>query len=160
MAGKGNTVNKIKEIIQPIADEMGLKIWDVRFMKEGVSWYLRIFIDKDGGISVDDCANFSRAIDKPIDEADPIDGSYFMEVCSPGLERELTRPEHFEVSIGKDVFLRTIRPIDGVRDFSGKLTAYNDGLITVELKEGETKEFTVKETAFVKWDDFDMADFK
>ena len=142
MAGKGNTVSRVTEIITPYAHQLGLEIWDVRFAKEGTDWYLRIFIDKDGGISIDDCVDLTHAITKPLDEADPISQSYTLEVSSPG------------------VMVRLIRPINNVRDFAGKLKSYSDGEITLELKDGEELKVNKKETSFVKLDDFDIKDFE
>lgn len=157
--GKGNTVERVTQLIQPMADEMGLFLWDVRFVKEGASWYLRIFIDKESGVDINDCADFSRAVNKPLDEADLIDQSYILEVSSPGIERELTREAHFLASLGQKVFLRAIRPIDGVRDFSGVLAGYENNIVTIELKEGGTLALPIKETSFIKLDDFNMDDF-
>ena len=156
---KPNTVKKIEEIITPYADELGLEIWDVRYAKEGSEWYLRIFIDKDGGVSIDDCVDLTHAISKPLDEADPISQSYMLEVASPGVERELTRKEHFEKYIGSPVMLRTIRAIDGVRDFKGTLKAFENNQITVVLPDEKELVLEKKETAFVKLDDFDINDF-
>lgn len=158
--GKGNTVDKITELVTPYAKELGLSIWDVRFLKEGVTWYLRIFIDRQGGVSVDDCADLSRAINKPLDQADVIEQAYVLEVSSPGIERELRTDAHFESSIGKAVMVRTIRPIDGVRDFSGTLRSFDGTAITVLFSDGKEMTVNVKETSFVKLDDFNMADFK
>ncbi|MCM1115320.1 MAG: ribosome maturation factor RimP [Clostridium sp.] len=160
MAGKGNTVSKVADIVAPYAAELGLEIWDIRFVKEGTDWYLRIFIDKDGGVSIDDCVDLTHAITKPLDTADPISQSYTLEVSSPGVERELVTDKHFEKYVGADVMMRLIRPIEKVRDFNGKLLSYNDGVITVALCDG--KEITVnkKETSYVKLDDFDINDFK
>ena len=97
MAGKNkkSTVEVVYELAKPIADSLGLNIWDIRFLKEGAGWYLRIFIDKPEGVTIEDCENMSRAIDEPLDKADPIDQNYCLEVCSPGLERELIK----EVSV-------------------------------------------------------------
>lgn len=159
MAGKGNTVSKVREIVAPFARELGLDIWDIRFVKEGTDWYLRIFIDKVGGVSIDDCVDLTHAITKPLDEADPISQSYLLEVSSPGVERELVTDEHFKKYIGADIILRLIRPVDGVRDFSGTLAAYDGGEITVSLKDGKELKINKKETSFVKLDDFDMNDF-
>lgn len=159
MAGKGNTVSKVSEIITPFAAELGLDIWDVRFVKEGTDWYLRIFIDKDGGVSIDDCVDLTHAITKPLDEADPISQSYLLEVSSPGVERELVTDAHFEKYIGADVMLRLIRPIDKVRDFKGRLIEYKDSQITIELADGEELTVNKKETSYVKLDDFDINDF-
>ncbi len=160
MAGKGNTVVKVAEIVAPYAEELGLDIWDIRFVKEGTDWYLRIFIDKDGGVSIDDCVDLTHAITKPLDDADPISQSYLLEVSSPGVERELITDSHFEKYIGAAVMMRLIRPIDKVRDFGGILKNYENGLITVELADGEELTVNKKETSYVKLDDFDMNDFK
>ena len=89
MAGKGNTVSRVTEIITPYAKELGLEIWDVRFAKEGTDWYLRIFIDKDGGISIDDCVDLTHAITKPLDEADPISQAILLRSALPVLKGSL-----------------------------------------------------------------------
>ena len=159
MAGKGNTVSKVLEIITPFAEELGLDIWDVRFLKEGTDWYLRIFIDKEGGVSIDDCVDLTHAITKSLDDADPISQSYTLEVSSPGIERELVKDEHFERFIGSAIMMRLIRPIEKVRDFSGTLEAYDDGRITVRLTDGSELTVLNKETSYVKLDDFNMNDF-
>ena len=156
---KQNTVKRVEEIITPYAKELGLEIWDIRFAKEGSDWYLRIFIDKEGGISIDDCVDLTHAISAPLDEQDPIPQAYTLEVSSPGVERELTRKEHFEKYIGAAIFLRTIRAIDGVRDFKGTLKAYENNQITVVLPDGNDLILDKKETVFVKLDDFDINDF-
>lgn len=156
MAKGGNTVAVVRELAKPIAEELGLEIWDVRFLKEGSQWYLRIFIDKDGGVSIDDCVDFTHAINKPLDEADPIEQAYCLEVSSPGIERELVRDEHFEKSLGKKVMLKTIRPVDGEREFKGVLEAFDGAAVTVKVNEELSRIFTVKETAWIKLDDFDM----
>ncbi len=104
---KKNTVSVVWELAEPIAKQLGLILWDVRFLKEGANYYLRIIIDRDGeGISIDDCVNMSHAIDGPLDELDPIDVSYSLQVQSPGIERELTRDFHFEKNIGQPVTVR------------------------------------------------------
>lgn len=160
MAGKGNTVSRVAEIVTPYAKELGLEIWDIRFVKEGTDWYLRIFIDKEGGVSIDDCVDLTHAITKPLDDADPISQSYLLEVSSPGVERELITDAHFEKFIGSKIMLRLIRPIDKVRDFGATLKSYENGVITVELQDGNILEFNKKDTSFVKLDDFDINIFK
>lgn len=158
MAGKGkggNTVAAVWQIAAPIAEELGLELWDIRFEKEGANWYLRIFIDKEGGVGIEDCENMSRAIDEPLDEADPIEQSYCLEVSSPGIERELTREEHFRAYTGQKVMLRLIRPKDGVREFKGILEGYDGALLTVRLADGTGLCVEKKETSFVKADDFE-----
>ena len=156
MAKGVNTAQVIRAIAEPIAEELGLEIWDIRFLKEGAQWYLRIFIDKEGGVSIDDCVDFTHAINKPLDEADPIEQAYCLEVSSPGIERELTRDEHFEKCMGQKVMLKTIRPIEKQRDFKGVLTGFDGTSVTVKTDDDNELSFTVKETSWIKLDDFDM----
>lgn len=152
---KNKTVAAVWSIAEPIAEELGLFIWDIRFLKEGATWYLRIFIDKEDGVGITDCENMSRAIDKPLDEADPIEQSYCLEVSSPGIERELIRDFHFECAMDCPIKLRLIRPDEnGRREFSGVLKDFEDGILTVETKDGETINFNKKDTSWVKLDDF------
>lgn len=152
-----NTVSTVEEIARPIADELGLRIWDVRFLKEGSQWFLRVFIDKDGGVDINDCERMSRALDEPLDKADPIDGEYILEVSSPGVERELIRPEHFHEFIGADIMVKMIRPIEGIgKEFKGVLTQYADGAVTITDHSGEnTVTINKKDAAYIKLDDFD-----
>ena len=103
---KKNTAEIAAELANPILLQMGLKLWDVRFEKEGGRWFLRYFIDKEGGVNINDCENFSRAIDPVLDAADPIDQAYCLEVSSPGVERDLVKPWHFEENIGRLVTAR------------------------------------------------------
>ena len=156
---KQNTAQRVEEIISPYAKELGLEIWDVRFAKEGSEWFLRIFIDKQGGVGIDDCVDLTHAISGALDEADPISQAYTLEVSSPGVERELTRKEHFLKNIGSPVMLRTVRAIDGVRDFKGELASFEDNKIKIIMQNGEELCVDKKETAHVKLDDFDINDF-
>ncbi len=153
----GSTVESVTALVGPIVESFGLRLWDVRLVKEGASLYLRVFIDKDEGITIEDCENVSRAIDEPLDRLDPVDGEYTLEVCSPGIERELIRDEHFEQFIGADVMVKMIRPIEGIgREFCGKLKAYNKPDITIEDHSGENEvTFAKKEAVYIKLDDFD-----
>ena len=153
----GSTVESVTALVKPIVESLGLRLWDVRLVKEGAALYLRVFIDKDEGISIDDCETVSRAIDEPLDKLDPVDGEYTLEVCSPGIERELVRDEHFEQFIGADVMVKMIRPIEGIgREFNGKLKAYDKPDITIEDHSGENEvTFSKKEAVWVKLDDFD-----
>ena len=133
---KGNTESIVRNLIEPVAEQLGLRLWDVRFVKEGTEHYLRITIDKDEGIIIEDCERMSRAIDPIIDEADPIDCSYFLEVSSPGLARPLTRDEHFVAMMGQEVRIHLIRPFENERDFVGTLAAY-DGSVTIDTPSGQ-----------------------
>ncbi|MEG0978873.1 MAG: ribosome maturation factor RimP [Oscillospiraceae bacterium] len=158
MAGKskgGNTISEVWKIVEPFAKELGLDIWDIKFLKEGATHYLRIFIDKEGGVGIDDCVDLSHAIDKPLDDADPVDCSYCLEVSSPGIERELSRQEHFEACMEEPVMLRLIRPIDNTRDFNGTLKGYENGKVTLLLENGEEMSFDKKETSWIRLNDFE-----
>ncbi len=143
---------------EPIAAELGLSIWDVRYLKEGAQWYLRIFIDSEEGVSVDDCERMSRAVDEPLDKLDPIREAYILEVSSPGLERELTKEEHFERFLGADILVRLIRPMEILgKEFGGVLKAFTKDTVTIEDHSGENQ-VTIqrKDTAWIKLDDFEM----
>ena len=159
MAQKKNTVQAVRELAQPLADELGFFLWDVRFEKEGTTWYLRVLIDKDGGIDMNDCEAFTRPFNKILDEADPISQSYVLECGSPGLGRELRRPEHFEVCIGDVVRVRLIRPDEnGEREFVVGLAGYEkDKIICCTLDdEGNStgeREFLLSDCAYVKLND-------
>lgn len=151
------TVSKVRALAQPLCDELGLFLWDVRFEKEGATWYLRVFIDKDGGIDMDDCESLHRPLDKLLDETDPIQQAYVFEVSSPGLARELKRPEHFEVCIGDPVRVRFIRPRNGEKEIIRTLAAYNKSEITLANDSGEEEVIPLSECAFVKlYDDADL----
>lgn len=119
--------DKIFELIRETVESQGVSLWDVRFVKEGASHYLRVFIDKPEGVSINDCTDVSHAIDPLLDEADPIDCSYYLEVCSSGIPRELTRAEHFTAMLGKTVTLKLYRAINGTKEISGILRDYDNG---------------------------------
>ena len=159
MPPSGKTEQAVWALAAPLAESLDLRLWDVRFLKEGATWYLRIVIDKTDaatgdGIAIADCEAMSHAIDGPLDEADLIEQSYHLQVSSPGLERELRREEHFLACLGQNIFFRLIRPVEGVRDFWGILTAYADGAFTVTLADGTEQTVPKKETSYVKLDDF------
>ena len=131
-----NAADKVYSLIEETVKNEGVTLWDVRFLKEGANWYLRVFIDKPEGISIDDCTAVSHAIDPIIDEADPIDKSYFLEVCSPGIERELTRPWHYEAVLGEKIKIKLYKALDGKKEFTGLLKTSGDTLI-IETETGE-----------------------
>lgn len=147
----------VRELAQPLCDELGLFLWDVRFEKEGATWYLRIIIDKDGGINVDDCEALHRPLNDLLDEVDPIPQQYVFEVSSPGLARELRRPEHFEVCIGDPVRVRFIRPKNGEKEIIRTLSGYDKVNIALTDENGVSEEVPLSECAFVKlYDDYDL----
>ena len=131
-----NAAEKVYGLIKETVEEQGVSLWDVRSLKEGASWYLRVFIDSPNGISIDDCTNVSHAIDPIIDEADPIDVSYYLEVCSPGIERELTRPNHFEICVGKTVKIKLYKAVDGVKELTGILKSAAERVV-IETENAE-----------------------
>ena len=135
-----NIAGTVWELIDPIAEELGYIIWDVQFVREGSEWYLRITIDSDEGISIDDCEKLHRAIDAPLDEADPNEQAYHLEVSSPGIERELKYPWHFEVFVGEDLMIKLYAPLPeagGAKQLRGILTAYDAEEDILHLQCGE-----------------------
>lgn len=161
MAGKShgnNTVTAVTKIVKPIAERLGLILWDVRFVKEGASWYLRVFIDKESGVTLDDCEAMSRAISDPLDQADPIDQAYFLEVSSPGIERELTRPEHFEAMKGRDVSVNLYRPTaEGEKEIIAELAGLNGNDILLRDLDGTA--FTISRRDAVSVRLYDCEDY-
>ena len=131
-----NIAATVRELVTPIADEMGFYIWDVEFVKEGADKYLRITLDNEEGININDCEAFHRAIDPVLDEADPISESYILEVSSPGIERELKYPEHIDACEGWDVEVKLYAPKNGTKQYRGVLCGYDeDGNIAIEIGE-------------------------
>ena len=131
-----NIASAVRELVAPVAEEMGYYIWDVEFVKEGADKYLRITLDNEEGININDCERFHRAIDPVLDEADPISESYVLEVSSPGIERELKYPEHIDACEGWDVEVKLYAPKNGTKQFRGVLLGYDDdGCIAIEAGE-------------------------
>ena len=148
-AGRG-IADRVREIITPTADELGYYLWDVEYVKEGADFILRVTIDQDEGITIDDCERMTRAIDPILDEHDPIPDSYLLEVSSPGIERELTRDDHFDLCIGERVEVRLFAPVDGSRVWVGILGERDaEGGISVETA-GVTRVFPQSTVAKVR----------
>ena len=131
-----NIAETVTALIKHTVEAQGVSLWDVRFVKGGADWFLRIFIDKEDGVSIDDCVNVSHAIDPIIDDADPIDRSYCMEVSSPGIERELVKPEHFIKMQGRDIKVKLYKALDGTKEINGTLISFNNKLI-IKTQDGE-----------------------
>ena len=125
--------DKVTELARPVVEEEGCSLWDVEYVREAGCWYLRIYIDKEGGVGIDDCERISRRLDPILDEADPIPDSYVFEVGSAGAERELKRPGDFEQFMGHEVEVKTYKPINGSKAFVGELAGYADGAVTVRV---------------------------
>ncbi|MBE6588344.1 MAG: ribosome maturation factor RimP [Ruminococcaceae bacterium] len=135
---KKNIAGTVRELVSPVADSLGFMLWDVEYLKEGADMILRITIDKPEGIDIEDCEKMARAIDPIIDEADPIEVSYKMEVSSPGIERVLSRPEHFEACMGEKIEVKLYAPVDGKKQIVGILAAADDKTVTVDVDGSET----------------------
>lgn len=123
----------VEEIISPILDQLGFELVDIEYVKEGKEWFLRLYIDKDGGVDIEDCGLASEKVSEKLDEIDPIPHNYFLEVSSPGAERPLKKEKDFLRSIGKRVYVKTYEPIDGEKTFEGKLAEYDGNSVKVEI---------------------------
>lgn len=158
MAKSKSTIELVQDMARPLAESLGLQIWDVRFEKEGPQWFLRIFLEKDGGVNIQDCEDMARGIDPLLDEADLISQSYVLEVSSPGLGRKLTKPEHYEAMLGKEVLARFIRPLEsGEKELEGVIAQYAQGALTLKLEDGSEHTFETAKTSYIKLcDDRDL----
>ena len=123
--------SKTEQLLAPIAEKYGVEIYDVEYVKEGKDWYLRAYIDKPEGVNINDCENVSRALSDVLDMEDYIPDAYILEVSSPGLGRTLKKDRHFEKSLGAEVEVKTYKPIDGQKEFTGILVAYDADTITI-----------------------------
>ncbi|MEK3734610.1 MULTISPECIES: ribosome maturation factor RimP [Paenibacillus] len=122
----------VEEMVQPYLDEHGFELVDVEYVKEGSSWFLRVFVDKEGGIDIEDCGLISEYLSQKLDENDPIPTAYFLEVSSPGAERPLKKKEDIVKAVGKNVFVTLYEPIDGLKEFEGKLESFENEELVVQ----------------------------
>ncbi len=137
MAGAKNIAETVALLAAPVAKELGLTLWDVEYVKEGAKWILRITIDSDEGITIEDCERMHRAIDPILDEADPIESAYDLEVSSPGIERELRTDAHIDASVGEEVELRLFAPVDGQKVYVGFLLGRDgEGALVLDTAAG------------------------
>lgn len=141
---------KTEELLLPIMNEFRFELVDVEYVKEGSNWYLRAYIDKPGGITVDDCEAVSRRLSDLLDEEDFIDDAYILEVSSPGLGRPLKKDKDFARSIGEEVEIRTFRPVDHEREFTGVLKGFDKNRLVIELEDHEIMEFSRDNIALVR----------
>ena len=141
--------DQVTEFAKPIVEANGCKLWDVEYVREGSERFLRVYIDKDGGVDINDCEKVHRAIDPVLDEKDPISDSYHFEVCSAGLERALKRPSDFEQFMDAPVLVKLYRPRNGLKEIPGILRGYENGCVTLEAGK-ETITFTKSEVALVR----------
>ena len=129
----------VSRLARPVVEEEGCTLWDVEYVKEAGTWFLRIFIDREGGLSIDDCERISRRLDPMLDEADPIPDSYVFEVGSAGAERELKRPSDFEQFMGHQVEVRLYQPLNGSKAFVGELKGWENGDVSIVFGGSEIK---------------------
>lgn len=127
----------VEALARPIVEDKGCTLWDVEYVKEAGVWYLRLYIDKPGGVSIDDCEAVSRPVSDLLDQTDPIEGSYTFEVSSAGADRALKKPSHFDQFLGSEVEVRLYRPHEGRKNWVGTLAAYHDGDVTIAAPAGE-----------------------
>ena len=140
---------KVTQMALPIVEAHGCQLWDVEYVREGSEYFLRLYLDKEGGVDINDCEAISRAMDPILDEEDPIPESYHFEVCSAGLERPLKRPSDFERFMGEPIMVKLYRPRNGLKEIPGILRGYENGCVTMEAGK-ETITFQKSEVALVR----------
>jgi len=123
----------VEQLARPYLEAGGFELVDIEYVKEGGNWFLRVFVDKEGGIDIDECGKISEYLSEKLDETDPIPNAYFLEVSSPGAERPLKKPEDFRRAIGKHVFVSTYEPVGGMKEFEGKLRSYSEEQLAVQV---------------------------
>ena len=141
---------KAEALAQPIVESRGYELVDVEYVKEAGTWYLRLYIDKEGGITINDCEEVSRLFGDRLDEEDFIEDAYVMEVSSPGLDRPLKKEKDYIRSMGKDVDVRLYRQIDRQKEFTGALTAYDDKTVTLTMEDGSQRVFDKDDIALIR----------
>ena len=139
----------VSKLALPYVEAQGCTLWDVEYVKEAGTWYLRLYIDKPGGVSIDDCEAVSRPVSDKLDEVDPIEGSYTFEVSSAGADRVLKKPEHFAAYVGSEVEIKLYRPSGGRKSWVGELLTYQEGNVTIQTPAGE-KNFEKQDIAQVR----------
>ena len=146
MSKRENYEARTEELLKPIAEANGVDIYDVEYVEEAGEWYLRAYIDKEGGVTIDDCEAVSRALSDALDNPEFIEDAYYLEVSSPGLGRTLKKDRHFEKSIGMEVDVKTFKPVDGSKEFTGTLKSFDKDTVTLMILEKEVS-FSRKDIA-------------
>jgi len=141
--------NKVTEVVEalakPIIENLGLELVDVEYIREGTNWYLRVYIDKDGGVNLDDCEAVNKPLSEKLDEVDPIPQSYIFEVSSPGIERPFKRPADYIKAIGQKVHIKFYKPVDGNKTIEGILEAYNEGTVSILTEKEGIKIYSLED---------------
>ena len=141
---------QVAQFAEPVVRAHGCTLWDVEYVKEAGTWYLRVLLDKEGGVDILDCEAISRKVSDLLDEADPIESSYVFEVGSAGLERQLKRPGDFQQFMGSPVLVKTYQPKDGRKEFAGKLAGYDNGAVLLDMGTAEPVRLEKNEVALVR----------
>ena len=149
MSKKDDIEKKTEALLTPIAEANGVRVYDVEYVKEAGEWYLRAYIDKDGGVNINECVDVSHALSDALDVDDFIEEAYTLEVSSPGLGRQLKKDRHFASSIGQDVELKLFKARDGVKEFAGTLKSFDETTVTVTINDKD-ETFTRKEISVIK----------
>ena len=150
MAKASNTELKVLPLLEPIVEANNLELVDLEFVKEGVNWYLRVYIDKDGGVNIDDCELVSRALEAKLDEKDPIEQAYILEVSSPGIDRPLKKEADFVKYQGEIIDVKLYKAVNGSKQYQGKLLGLENGVLSIEEENGNVVTFEHKDTASVR----------
>ncbi len=150
MAKREEIERQAEELILPVLKEHRFELWDTEYVKEAGTWYLRYYIDKEGGITIDDCETVSRRVSDLLDEKDFIPEAYILEVSSPGLGRQLKKPRDFERSLGEEVEIRLFRAVEGSKEYTGVLRGYDEKTFTIEFEDGETMVIARPDVAVIR----------
>lgn len=150
MSKRENYEERFEKILLPITEDAGVEIYDVEYVKEGSDWYLRAYIDREGGVTIEDCEKVSRAVSDIMDREDFIEDAYILEVSSPGLGRTLKKDKHLARSIGEEVEIKTYKPIEKRKEFAGILKAFDEESITIETKEAVSMKFARSDVALIR----------
>ncbi len=150
MSKRENYEARFEKLLLPVTEENGVEIYDVEYVKEGSDWYLRAYIDREGGVTIEDCEKVSRAVSDIMDREDFIEDAYILEVSSPGLGRTLKKDKHLARSIGEEVEIKTYKPIEKRKEFAGILKAFDEESITIETKEAVSMKFARSDVALIR----------
>lgn len=150
MSKRENYEARFEKLLLPVTEENGVEIYDVEYVKEGSDWYLRAYIDKEGGVTIEDCEKVSRAVSEIMDREDFIEDAYILEVSSPGLGRALKKDKHLARSIGEEVEVKTYKPIEKQKEFAGILKDFDGESITIETKDAVSMKFARSDVALIR----------
>ena len=149
MAGNVNTATKVKQLVEPIIENLNIELVETEYVKEGSQWFLRLYIDKPGGVSLDDCQLVHESVTDIIDEADPISGPYVFEVSSPGLDRPIKTEKDYNRVMGQKIDVKLYKPVNGNKQYTGIVCAYEEGEVELDCPEGKMR-FNLSDIALAR----------